>query len=162
MRRRDVERLYAEHGSRLLSFLVYRVGDPALAEDLLSETFELALRARQLSSRRRSAGKSWLYTTALNRVRDHMRRQAAETRALERAGATAPGTDAAHALQAIDDRDALGRALAALSVEEREALALRYGADLTVPELAKVTGEPLTTVEGRVYRGLRKLREDLA
>ncbi len=46
-----------------------------------------------------------------------------------------------------------------LSEEEREAIALRFGADLTVPEIAKLTGERLTTVEGRVYRALRKLRE---
>ena len=30
-----------------------------------------------------------------------------------------------------------------------------------MPEIAKVLGEPLTTVEGRVYRALRKLREAL-
>ena len=36
------------------------------------------------------------------------------------------------------------------------------GAGLTVPEMATVLGEPLTTVEGRVYRALRKLREALA
>jgi DNA-directed RNA polymerase specialized sigma24 family protein len=48
-----------------------------------------------------------------------------------------------------------------LSAEEREAIALRFGADLTVPEMAAVLDEPLTTVEGRVYRALRKLREAL-
>jgi RNA polymerase sigma-70 factor, ECF subfamily len=53
------------------------------------------------------------------------------------------------------------RALGALSAEEREAISLRFGADLTVPEIAKVLGEPLTTVEGRVYRALRKLRDEL-
>jgi hypothetical protein len=46
-----------------------------------------------------------------------------------------------------------------LSEEEREAIALRFGAELTVPEISKLTGEKLTTVEGRVYRALRKLRE---
>jgi DNA-directed RNA polymerase specialized sigma24 family protein len=40
-------------------------------------------------------------------------------------------------------------------------VALRYGADLTVPEIAKLKREKLTTVEGRVYRALRKLRERL-
>jgi DNA-directed RNA polymerase specialized sigma24 family protein len=39
---------------------------------------------------------------------------------------------------------------------------LRYGADLTVPEIAKLKREKLTTVEGRVYRGLRKLKGELA
>ena len=53
------------------------------------------------------------------------------------------------------------RGLEALSAEERESIALRYGADLTVPEIAKLTKEKLTTVEGRVYRALRKLREEL-
>ena len=48
------------------------------------------------------------------------------------------------------------------SSRRREAVALRFGADLTVPDIAKVTGEPLTTVEGRVYRALRKLRDELA
>ena len=60
-------------------------------------------------------------------------------------------------LEAIAERDALARALATLSDEEREAIALRFGADLTVPEIAATLGEKLTTVEGRVYRALRKL-----
>jgi len=30
-----------------------------------------------------------------------------------------------------------------------------------VPEIAKLTGEKLTTVEGRLYRALRKLRDEL-
>ena len=64
-------------------------------------------------------------------------------------------------MEAIADRDLISRGLAALSDEEREAIALRFGADLTVPEIAKLTGEPLTTMEGRVYRALRKLREAL-
>ena len=38
---------------------------------------------------------------------------------------------------------------------------MRMVAGLTVPEIAKLTGEPLTTVEGRVYRALRKLRAEL-
>ena len=48
-----------------------------------------------------------------------------------------------------------------LTDEEREAIALRFGADMTVPEIAGVLGEKLTTVEGRVYRALRKLRDRL-
>ena len=59
-------------------------------------------------------------------------------------------------------RRADARAGRALAAEEREAIALRFGADLTVPEMATVLGVPLTTVEGRVYRALRKLREALA
>jgi len=51
--------------------------------------------------------------------------------------------------------------VATLAAEECEAIALRYGGDLTLPEIAALIKEPLSTAEGRVYRGLRKLRETL-
>ena len=89
-----------------------------------------------------------------------MRRDAAETRAVERA--TAGASNVSHrGVEAVEAREEIGRALLALSDEEREAIALHYGAALTMPEIAKLTKEPLTTVQGRIYRGLRKMREEL-
>lgn len=157
----DVERLYAEHAQRLFAFLVYRTGDRELAEDVMADAFEAAFRARRRFDRRKASERTWLYTIALNRLRDVQRRTGAEERALARAsaGARPPSGDAA--LDAVEDRDALGRALARLAAEEREAVALRFGADLTLKEIASVLGEPMTTVEGRVYRALRKLRQEL-
>lgn len=162
MRLQDVERLYAEHARGLLRFLVYRAGEQSLAEDLLSEVFERAIRVPRLRVRGPAAEKSWLYTTALNLLRDHGRRRAAESRALHRSdSAPEPRPDSSFE-ERIADRELLLGALAALSDEEREALSLRFGADLSVPEVAQVTGESLSTAEGRVYRGLRKLRARLA
>ena len=159
MRHEDqFEAVYAEHASRLFAFLAYRTGDRELAEDLVAETFERALRARERYDSRRGTG-SWLYTIALNLLRDQGRRRVAEQRALERAGAPVDGGATGGGLDFLDDRDLVMRALKALSPEERDAVALRYGADLSAPEIAKLIGEPLTTVEGRIYRALRKLRE---
>ena len=161
MRDDDFERLYAAEAAGLFSFLAYRTGDRGLAEDLLADAFERALRARRRFDRRRSSAKTWLYAIALNVLRDHARRSAAEARALARTGAPVEGAHDA-ALSAVEHRDEVQRAVAVLSAEEREAIALRFGAELTVPEIAKVLGESLTTVEGRVYRALRKLRGRLA
>jgi RNA polymerase sigma-70 factor (ECF subfamily) len=160
MRDEDFERLYNAEAAGLFSFLAYRTGDRALAEDLLADAFERALRGRARFDRKRGSEKTWLYAIALNLLRDHARRAAAESRALERTGA--PG-DAGEdpALRGIEHRDTVQRALATLAPEEREAIALRFGAELSVPEIAEVLGEPLTTAEGRVYRALRKLRSVL-
>jgi RNA polymerase sigma-70 factor (ECF subfamily) len=46
-------------------------------------------------------------------------------------------------------------------VDEREAVALRYGAGLSIREIARIAGTPQTTIKGRLHRGLRRLREDL-
>jgi RNA polymerase sigma-70 factor (ECF subfamily) len=158
MRDDEFERLYADEAPGLFSFLAYRTGDRALAEDLMADAFERALRARTRFDRRRGSQRTWLYAIALNALRDHARRAAAEGRALERLGDPPAAADA---FAGVEDRDRLARALELLSVEEREAIALRFGAELTVPEMAKVLDEPLTTVEGRVYRALRKLRDSL-
>ena len=160
MRDDEFERLYAAEAQGLFAFLVYRTGDRALAEDLLADAFERALRARRRFDPRRGSHKSWLYAIALNLLRDHARRAAAEGRALERTGVHAGGADDAR-VESLGEREELQRALATLAPEEREAIALRFGAELTVPEIAKLLGEPLTTVEGRVYRALRKLRDRL-
>jgi RNA polymerase sigma factor (sigma-70 family) len=158
--RKDFERLYDAHARQLLAFLVYRTGDRALAEDLLGDTFERVLRAKRRFDPRRGGEKTWLYAIALNCLRDHARRRSAEQRALERTGGPAAEWQAS-ADDAVLDRDVVHRGLAALSDDERVVVALRFGADLTMPEIAKVISEPLTTVEGRVYRALGKLRRDL-
>jgi len=160
MRDQDFERLYEEHAQALYGFLAYRTGNPALAEDLLADTFEKALRARGRFDARRGSRKTWLYSIALNALRDHLRRSAAADRATARLSAD-EGSTMEPAEDAFARRDELMGALATLSDEEREVVALRYGADMTVPEIAKVKGEKLTTIEGRVYRALRKLREQL-
>jgi RNA polymerase sigma factor (sigma-70 family) len=159
MRDDEFERLYEAEAQGLFGFLAYRTGDRALAEDLLADTFERALRSRRRYDRRRGSAKTWLYTVALNLLRDQARRSAAEGRALERVGPAPRATAAPE--DAVEHRDVVQRALATLSPEEREAIALRFGAELTVPEIAEALGEPLTTVEGRVYRALRKLRTQL-
>jgi RNA polymerase sigma factor (sigma-70 family) len=156
----EFERLYAAEAQALFGFLAYRTGDRTLAEDLLADTFERALRARGRFDRRKGSERTWLYAIALNLLRDHARRAAAEGRALER---SAPAGDAAAdaRVESLGEREALAAALAELAADEREAIALRFGADLTVPEIAALLKIPLTTAEGRVYRALRKLRGQL-
>ena len=161
MRHQDFERLYDEHAQPLLAYLVYRTGDRVLAEDLLADTFERVLTTRRGFDRRRGSEKNWLYTIALNLVRDHARREAAGSRAIEKVVAGQRHFAPPSEVEAIENRDSLQRALKTLSAEEREAIALRFGADLTVPEIAKLMREKLTTVEGRVYRALRKLKDEL-
>ena len=159
MRDADFESLYAAEAQGLYGFLAYRTGDRSLAEDLLADTFERALRSRKRYDPARGSQRTWLYAIAMNLLRDNARRAAAEGRAVDKVGHAVP--PAREELDAVERRDELQRALETLADEEREAIALRFGAELTVPEIAKLLGQPLTTVEGRVYRALRKLRERL-
>jgi RNA polymerase sigma factor (sigma-70 family) len=159
MRQESFEQLYEEHAADLFSFLIYRAGNRSLAEEVMGDTFEQVIRSRRRFDARRGSAKSWIYAIALNKLRDQLRRREVEQRALERSAAGM--STQLDGLDPVDDRDEVMRALAGLADEEREAVALRFGGDLTVPELAKVIGQSVSTAEGRLYRGLRKLREEM-
>jgi RNA polymerase sigma-70 factor (ECF subfamily) len=158
MKKDQFEQLYEEHAEALLGFLVYRTGDRALAEEVLADTFERVLRSRSRFNPRRGSAKTWVYSIALNRLRDVIRKREAEARALERSEAGAPES-AADATERVEERSTVAAALAQLDELEREAVALRYGADLSVAEVAATLGVKASTAEGRIYRGLRNLRD---
>jgi len=151
------EQLYEEHAGPLLAFLVYRTGDRTLAEEVLADTFERVLRSRKHFNPRKASAKTWVYSIALNRLRDLLRRQDAERRALERGEAGA--SEAASEAERIEDRSTVRAALSRIDELEREAVSLRYGSDLSIKEVADVLGVKVSTAEGRIYRGLRRLRE---
>lgn len=125
---------------------------------MLADTFERVLRSWRGYDPRRGSEKTWLYSIALNRLRDLRRREGAEERALGAGGEPALEDAGDGGFDRVADRDMLSRALAGLAPEEREAIALRFGAEMTAPEIAELLDLKLTTAEGRIYRALRKLR----
>jgi RNA polymerase sigma-70 factor (ECF subfamily) len=157
MKSNQFEELYEEHAEALLRFLVYRTGDRGTAEEVLADTFERVLRSRSRFNPNRGKVKTWIYSIALNRLRDLHRRSEAEERALRKNEAGGRG-DVAD-IDRVEERSTVAAALAQLDEIEREAVSLRYGADLSVAEVAQTLGVKVSTAEGRIYRGLRNLKE---
>ena len=162
LRQNDFEAFFNRHAEPLFRFLLYRTGDRAWTEDLVGDTFERALKARNRFDPGKGDEKTWLYTIALNCHRDQSRRRAVEQEALSEAAVVASSRQGHDAMEQVEVRDTVGRALSVLPPDELEAIALRYGADLTVPQIARLIREPLTTAEGRLYRALRHLRDELS
>lgn len=160
MREADFERIFRKHAQGLYGFLAYRTGNDSLAEDLLGDVFERVVRSGHRFDRRKGTEQAWIYTIALNCLRDHARSAQAESRALERV-ASGGSSDAHRELDRIESRDLVSRGLGRLEPAERDVVALRYGADLRLQDIARLIAEPESTVQARLYRGLRKLRAEL-
>src|SRR5579884_3133585 len=141
----DFDRLFAEHANALFAFFVYRTRDRALSEDLVADTFERVLRSRRRFDPRKGSEKTWIYTIGLNLLRDNARRAALEQRSLEHVTSSREATP--DLTVSVADRDELEHALGKLNDQEREAIALRFGGDLTLREVARVLGEPAAAVE---------------
>ncbi len=60
-----------------------------------------------------------------------------------------------------EDAKRLAVSLDTLEPTCREALVLRFQEELSLQEIAEVTGAPLSTVSSRIYRGLAALRSRL-
>lgn len=151
----DFARVYDDHVWRVYGFLAYRLRDRETAEDMTQATFERALRAWSRFDPRRASESTWLLTIARNLLIDHRRRdRSALTDQLdERALPAVPGPESR-----IAGSPELVEALAQLGERDREVLALRFGGDLTGPEVAQVLGLSLANVQQIMSRSLRRLR----
>jgi RNA polymerase sigma-70 factor (ECF subfamily) len=143
-------------------FFAYRVGSRDDAEDLTQQTFERALRAWDRFDPRRAAASTWLIAIARNLLIDHyraLRPQAANLAIEDVPLSELPTANGAGPQVGLEPE--LADALDGLGQRDREILALRYGADLTGPEIVELTGLTLGNVQQILSRSLRKLREAL-
>jgi RNA polymerase sigma factor (sigma-70 family) len=148
-------RVYDEHVWRVYGFLAYRLGDRDTAEDLTQATFERALRAWSRFDSRRASESTWLIAIARNLLIDHHRRD--RSHLLEpiedHPGPLVPGPE-----ERLSRSPELLTALERLSERDREVLALRFGGDMTGPEIAEMLGLTLANVQQILSRSLRRLR----
>jgi RNA polymerase sigma-70 factor (ECF subfamily) len=151
----DFARLYDEHLRHVYGFLAYRVRDRGLAEDLTQSAFERALRAWPRFDPLKASERTWLLAIARNLLIDHHRRNQPDLPGEidERLMASTAGPEEAF-LQSARMEDLLQT----LGEREREIVSLRFGADLTGPEIAELTGLSLANVQQILSRSLRRLR----
>jgi RNA polymerase sigma factor (sigma-70 family) len=132
------------------SYVAYRLGPGADAEDVTSEVFERALRYRSGYDPRRGEPVAWLIGIARRCLADAGRR-VVEIETVE----PQPGPD----LEADTVRRlTVGAAVNGLDERDRELVALRYGADLTARQIATVLGLRTNAVEVALHRALARLR----
>jgi RNA polymerase sigma-70 factor, ECF subfamily len=157
---RDFAAIYDEQVWRVYGYFAYWVKSRPDAEDLTQQTFERAYRAWGRYDPARASVSTWLLVIARNLLIDHMRvGSARRQRPIEE-------TDLAQ-LAALPDELSLGldpdleRALCQLGPRERELIALRFGGDLSGPEIAELSGLSLANVQQILSRALRRMRTSL-
>jgi RNA polymerase sigma-70 factor (ECF subfamily) len=153
----DFARVYEEHVWIVYGFLAYRLRDQAAAEDLTQATFEHALRAWSRFDPRRGSERTWLLTIARNLLIDHHRRDHSSRIEIDEGMLpSVPGPEAR-----LTASHEIVEALSRLGDRDREVIALRFGGDLTGPEIAALVGLTLANVQQILSRSLRKLRSVL-
>lgn len=141
----------------------YFLGDAAEAQDAVQDACIRAWRAWP-SLRDRDRFGAWFDQILVNVCRTQLRRRrrvihaAWDSPDLGTPGVELPEPQASDPFRAALARDAIGRALPALSLELRLVIVLRYWGELTLGEIAERLDIPLGTVKSRHHAALQVLR----
>lgn len=169
-----IGRFYDAHVDGLYAFVFYRVGrDASLAEDVVQETFALALsRQADYDAARGSVG-SWLTVLSRNVIRDHLKahqRSDAFAGMWERIDATLAQNFAAMAerplpgevLERAETRDLVHMAVAHLPEQYRNALTRKYVDGESLETLAGELGLSVDATKSLLARARRAFRDTFA
>jgi RNA polymerase sigma-70 factor (ECF subfamily) len=165
---RAFETLYSRHRGALYRYLMRQARDAELANDLFQEVWSRVIvnRARYEP---RAKFRTFLFTLAHNCFIDHCRRSKARP-----TGANIEDADDADLLPASDEvrpdarlerEESTARnraALASLPPEQRDVYLLHEESDLSLEEIARVTGVGAETAKSRLRYAVGKLKAALA
>jgi RNA polymerase sigma-70 factor (ECF subfamily) len=166
----SVEALYERYGQRIFRFLLTSLRDRDLAESLTQETFIRAWSSMKSNAQFRgeSSPATWLTRIALNLVRDHTR----TNRFRFWKGVARPSVDATEfagflpdevssaesALIAHQQVALVWKTVETLTERQRTVFILRFIEELSLSDIANITGMPMSTVKTHLYRGLAAIR----
>lgn len=157
--------VYAAHVAPVWRYVRLRVPADSDAEDVTSQVFERAIRAWPGYDPARGSVGAWLTGIARYTVADWWRRAGRELptdpAAPSLAGGTADDDPEGEVLRRLG-ADEVRRRLGQLTPREREAVALRFGSELTSAEIGALLGVTPSAARMLVHRAVGRLREVLA
>jgi RNA polymerase sigma-70 factor (ECF subfamily) len=157
-RKECLDELVAFYYPAILRYCLWHMPDRESALDATQETFLKLVRFLG-QYENRGAFRAFLYRIAANTCID-MKRKHPVTESLSEAVSEAVCAPEC-GYQTVEDRQQLATALTHLDNSMRELILLRYGQELTMREISDITGLPLRTVQTRLRKAVKVMREVL-
>lgn len=155
----DWEAVYTDLLPRVYNFFRYRVPDRATAQDLTATTLERAWGQRARYRRDLASFSTWVFGIARNVALGYYREHRSET-SLDALSGQAGDNSIVESLQRQSDMERLFALLKRSPEREQELLALKFGAELTNREIARVTGLSESNVGTILSRVILKMRAE--
>lgn len=161
--------LYARHKGGVYRYLLRQCRHSGVVDELFQDVWMNLIRARA-SYVPSAKFTTWLYRLAHNRLIDHYRMSghlslvSADDEAHEGMVAALPGARADEPLTRVETArvgERLRAAVFALPPAQREAFLLQQEGNMSLAEIAALTGVGIETVKSRLRYALAKLRENL-
>lgn len=138
-------------------YLSFRVNDVQTAEDLASEVFIRFLHAIQQKNAPQNTIRGWLFGTASLILKEHYRKK--KRSQLTELSESLPGETVAptERLEALESNQALRLAMTNLTEEQQQVLALRFGYEMPVRDVAETMNKSEGSVKMLQVRAIAAL-----
>lgn len=153
--------IYDQYFSEVYRYVLYRIGDPILAEDIASDVFVRLLEAVQSGQPPKTSLKGWLIGTASHIVMDHLRRK--YRRPEDEISESMPdlGQNVASEVDQREQNQIVNSAYAHLTPEQQHVLALRFGQGYSLDETAAFMNKNVNAVKALQFRALAALQREV-
>ncbi|MCD6302582.1 MAG: sigma-70 family RNA polymerase sigma factor [Anaerolineae bacterium] len=149
----------------LYRYALRQLGQPELAEECVSATFEAFLYGLSEGHGPREYLQAYLYRIAHNWISDFWQehQRAPQEQQLCEEGTLADGEPTDHAARLIrqQSEERLRQAIAKLTPDQRQVIVLKFIEGWSNRDVARVLGKPVGAVKSLQYRGLRALERIL-
>ena len=152
--------IYDALSPAIYAYAMRLMGDVDLAEDCVAETFSRFLLALRNGGGPSDHLKAYLYRMAHNWITDQYRRRRPETSLDTELHAGSDAEPHIAAAQALEHQE-VRRALASLTPDQRQVIALKYLEELDNAEIARSLHKPIGAVKSLQHRALAALRRIL-
>jgi RNA polymerase sigma-70 factor, ECF subfamily len=155
--------LYLRNVDRIYTYVFYRVGNAADAEDLTARTFYQALGGIHRYVDQGVPFLAWLYRIAHNLVANHHRTRARwkETSLEQRENQVKTTERPERTVESSERRRALLSAIRRQPEERQHLLILKFAERLSNEEIGHLMGRTESSIKSLYFRTLRALRADL-
>lgn len=155
--------LYERYYDRIYRYTLSRLGNPADAEDVTQETFLKMVDKLHTFRWQGIPFTAWLFRIANNNVVDMIRRRSRQPQQeLDEAIPLESGRQVEEQVEFSLTLEEVIAAMARLTSNQQEVLAMRFGAELSVKETAKALGKAEGTVKATQLQALQALRRTVA
>jgi len=155
--------LYERYYDRIYRYTLSRLGNQADAEDLTQETFLKMVDKLHTFRWQGIPFTAWLFRIANNSVVDMIRRRSRQPQQeLNEAIPLESGKQVEEQVEFSLTLKEVITAMARLTSNQQEVLAMRFGAELSVKETAKALGKAEGTVKSTQLQALQALRRTVA
>ena len=151
--------LYELHFDRVYAYIARRLNDRDAAQDVTSEVFHHALANLKHFEWRGAPFGSWLMRIASNAITDRWRKLHRESGDIE---AVAEPTSKDPSPEDVQHTARLFALVRTLPEDQRRVIEMRFAEDKSVREIAAALGKTEGAIKQLQFRGVQRLREEVA